>query len=75
MLSKTVKQFSFNLTLGSVSDGKKELLLLYLEFSILMFLSLPVILGMGFYALLSLEKSSEIFFNGWKTYFSIFESF
>lgn len=40
-----------------------------------MFLSLAVILGVDFYALRSLEKSSAIFMNDWKIYFSTFESF
>lgn len=39
-----------------------------------MFLSLSVVLGVDFYALHSLEKSSEIFLNDWETYFSTFES-
>lgn len=65
---------SFHLILkwSFVSDGTKDLL--YLGFSFLMFLSLSVVLGVDFYALHSLEKSSEIFLNDWETYFSTFES-
>lgn len=43
-----LNSFPLILKLGFVSDGKKDLFLLYLEFSGLMFLSLPVILGVGF---------------------------
>lgn len=66
---------SFHLILkwSCISDGKKDLL--YLGFSFLMLLSLPVILGVDFYALRSLEKSAAIFLNDWKIYFSTFESF
>lgn len=51
-----LNSFHLILKLRFVSDGKKDLFLLYLEFSILMFWALPLILGVGFCAFISLEK-------------------
>lgn len=71
-----LNSFHLILKLRFVSDRKKDLFLLYLEFSILMFWFLPLILGVGFCAFISLEKIiGDFFYNGWKTCFSNFGSF
>lgn len=73
MLSKPVKQFSFNSKMKFCFWWEKRFALF--RIFLLMFLFLPVVLGVDFYALRSLEKSSAIFLNGWKIYFSTFEFF